>query len=107
MKSVLGLFKVEWTGKGMSALNSKTYIGWNDQGEATKVSHKGVSRVTNTLTPADYKSVLQTKQAVEAKNHGFMLRDGGLVQYEQRRQGLTYFYGKRVVHGNSTKPLAI
>ncbi|XP_067932835.1 uncharacterized protein [Watersipora subatra] len=37
-----GLFKVEFSGHGIVALNSKTYFCWNDETHSTKHSSKGL-----------------------------------------------------------------
>lgn len=91
----------------MMALNSKTYIGWGEAGP--KLSTKGVSRTTNAFTRHQFEDVLATGEPEYGANHGFRLKNGGLVQYEQEKKGLTFLYPKRIVNpdGVSTSPLLI
>lgn len=93
----------------MIALNSKTYIGWNDEAGGLKKSTKGINKQTNDLTMEQFRSVLETRQTVAGTNYGFRLRQGHLFQYQQERAGLTYFYPKRIVQedGMTTMPLLI
>ena len=91
-----GLFKEEFSGDGVVALNSKTYFCWKE--ETVKYSSKGLSKRTNTLTKEHFVSVLKTRESVCGKNRGFVKKDGMLRTYEQERAGLSYFYGKRKVH---------
>ena len=92
-----GLFKEEFSGDGVVALNSKTYYCWKEDG-ADKYSSKGLSKRTNRLTRDQFMSVLRTGESVSGKNRGFVKKDGKLRTYEQERAGLSYFYGKRKVH---------
>ena len=45
-----GLFKEQFEGSGIVALNSKTYFCWSDTDNKTKYSCKGLSKTTNQLT---------------------------------------------------------
>ena len=90
-----GLFKVEFEGTGMVALNSKTYHCWGSAVE--KTSSKGLSKRTNTFTKEVYKSVLKDQLSVEGTNRGFVLKDNTMFTYSQLRTGLTFLYAKRRV----------
>lgn len=101
-----GLFKEEFTGDGIIALNPKTYYCWSD--EKTKMSRKGLQR-TNELSKEQYMSVLMTKVPVSGVNKGFIVKNHQMLTYRQLRCGLTYFYAKRKVlpDGVTTAPLDI
>ena len=101
-----GLFKVEWTGNGMIALNSKTYYGF---GTKNKISCKGLNKQQNDLTKEKYLHVLTKKESVGGKNIGFISKCGKTYTYSTFKNALTYFYGKRKVQndGRSTKPLEL
>jgi hypothetical protein len=105
-----GLFKEEWSGDAIVALNSKTYFCWNESdAKAGKCSSKGLSKTTNTLTKENFLNVLNTKQPKTGQNKGFVKKDGSLYTYSQVKTGLTYFYAKRRVcaDGVSTEPIDI
>lgn len=91
----------------MIALNSKTYIGWGNDGQ--KLSTKGVSKLTNDISVNHFQAALEDHAVISGVNHGFRLRNGRLMQYEQERAALTFLYPKRIVHedGFSTSPLLI
>lgn len=92
-----GLFKVEYQGTGMVALNSKTYCCWSDSTGEVKISSKGLSKRTNNLTADMYKAVLRTKRKHSGTNKGFVYSKNNMFTYSQMRAGLTYFYAKRRV----------
>ena len=104
-----GLFKIEWSGDGVVALNSKTYYCFGS--DKDKFSAKGVNRGVNNITAEMYKEVLRTKTNKSFVNRGFMRPNGdpSIHTYEMIRNGLTWFYGKRKVlpDGISTVPLDI
>jgi hypothetical protein len=91
-----GLFKEEFEGSGIIALNSKTYFCWADGGN-TKYSSKGLSKTTNKLTRDNYMNVLRTGTSMRGVNKGFVRKDNVTYSYDQLKTGLTYFYGKRRV----------
>ena len=101
-----GLFKVEWTGDGMIALNSKTYYG---TGAKHKLSCKGLNKRQNDLTREKYLHVLNTKKSAGGRNVGFITKGGKTYTYTTFKYALSYFYGKRKVHadGRSTEPLDV
>ena len=102
-----GLFKVEFEGVGMVALNSKTYCCWND--DTCKYSSKGVSKSTTRFTKDDFAGVLKDNKPVHGTNKGFVLRQNKMFSYAQSRAGLTSLYAKRRVldDGVSTTHLDI
>ena len=104
-----GLFKEEFRGTGIVALNSKTYVCWDDDTGVTKSSAKGISKRLNKLEASTYKSVLQSQTPYAGNNRGFIKKDNKIVTYQQSRTGITYYYGKRQVQadGVSTSPLDV
>ena len=130
-----GKFKLEFTGQSILALNAKTYLCSKNDDELarvlpyptdadkdirnkidkkraslkSKVSSKGLSKRTNKLTDAQFKHVLMTKSSVHGTNTGFVRKNNKTYTYSQRRRGLRYFYGKRLVDddGVSTSHLMI
>ena len=113
-KRTPGLFKLEFSGDGMVALNSKVYHIWgrDDQtGKAVfKTSAKGMQQSRNALIKEDFLSALFDKNFKHTvQNSGFI--DEGLRKgtYIQTKKGLNYFYCKRLVlpDGVSTTHLEI
>lgn len=102
-----GLFKEEFRGSGIIALNSKTYFCWDEKSGDSKHSCKGLNKRSNNLTAEIYKQVLFSKKGFTGHNTGFILKDGQTFTYYQGKTGLSYFYGKRFVcdDGVSTKPI--
>lgn len=98
-KRTPGLFKDEFRGNGMIALNSKTYYCWKNDDEY-KMSSKGLSKRTNNLDKCKYLGVLRSRKACVGMNRGFQLKKNKMVTYEQLKTGLSYFYGKRHVHSD-------
>ena len=102
-----GLFKTEWTGKGLVALCSKTYYGL---GDTDKLSCKGLQKARNSLSYDQYKRVLHSGQRGAGENAGFRVMSNGVVySYVQTRESLSYFYCKRKVlpDGVNTEPLSV
>jgi len=104
----IGLFKIEWEGDAVVALNSKTYYCYSSS-DKDKFSAKGINRKTNDVTFEMYKDVLFTGASQGFINRGFIMRDGSMRTYNTIKTGLSYFYGKREVldNGMSTIPLAL
>lgn len=108
-----GKFKVEFQGSVICALNAKTYICQKNATQTehaqTKLSSKGLSKKTNTLTVADYANVLNNCTPVRGINTGFLRKNNKTFTYTQMKTGLTYFYSKRKVlpDGVSTTHLDI
>ena len=107
-KRTPGLFKVEFEGSGMVALNSKTYCCWKEDG-SSKCSSKGLSKVTNNFSRDSYLGVLRSGRSVSGTNKGFVKKDNVMYTYSQLRTGLTYVYAKRRVldDGVSTENIDI
>ena len=105
-KRTPGLFKIEWEGDEMTALNSKCYIG---SGVEKKISCKGVIQRQNTLSSETYKNVLETENTHMVSNKGFKVVNHHISTYTQTKRGLNYQYIKRRVceDGVSTEPLDI
>ena len=97
-KRTPGLFKVEFEGTGMVALNSKTYYCWNDR--ESKYSSKGVSKSTTQLSKDDFMTALKDSESVHGTNRGFVLRNNRMFSYAQSRTALTNLYAKRRVLGD-------
>jgi len=91
-----GLFKEEFEGDGIIALNSKTYFCWSDGGD-TKYSSKGLSKRSNALSRECFLNVLRSGESMRGVNTGFVRKDNETFTYEQLKTGLTYFYAKRKV----------
>lgn len=90
----IGKFHCEWKGNGVVALCSKCYYCI---GSVAKRSAKGISRIHNELNEKDYKEVLLTQATHSGTNKGFRIRPDGIFTYTQRKGGLSYMYGKRIV----------
>jgi len=100
-----GLFKQEFRGKGIIALNSKTYFCFGDEGN--KLSTKGIMKRCNDIKKEEFLNVLNNKSRVHGTNRGIMRRNNKVMTYNQTRAGLSFFYAKRKVHsdGVTTFPL--
>lgn len=90
----IGKFHTEFEGTCVIALASKTYYC---TGATSKHSAKGISRRTNNLDSESYKDVLETATISQAINKGMKVRGDSVYTYKQKRKGLNYMYGKRVV----------
>ena len=105
-----GLFKLEFVGDGIAALNSKVYIAF---GPKTKISCKGIQQRRNVLVKEQFLEVLETQKPKSFDNAGFIknVDDNGpsMLTYVQHKKGLGYFYAKRKVlaDGVSTTHLDI
>ena len=82
-KRTPGLFKKEFIGYGIIALNFKSYFCWNQESE--KLSSKGLSKTQNTLTKANFMSVLAGQTKVAEANRGFLFMKGNMYSYEHVR----------------------
>lgn len=100
-----GLFKVEWKGDGMIAMNSKTYVGWGPNSK--KLSTKGLPKAINTIGTVDFKNILRDRRSVAGIVKSLKrMKDGTMSRVDVQRYGLTYLYCKRIVKddGVSTMP---
>ena len=100
-----GLFKQEFKGNGIIALNSKTYFCFGNEGD--KQSTKGIQKQQNNLLKKDFLHVLKSKKTVFGTNRGIVRKNHKMLSYTQIRAGLNYFYAKRKVDkdGVTTYPL--
>ena len=104
-KRTPGLFKEEFVGSGIVALNSKTYHCYSDN--ASKTSTKGIMKNLNKYNKQQFMRTLESKCSTFGTNRGIMRRNQKMVTYTQIRSGLSYFYAKRKVHsdGVTTSPI--
>ncbi|KAJ8017821.1 Krueppel-related zinc finger protein 1 [Holothuria leucospilota] len=100
-KRTPGLFKVEWEGDGIVALNSKMYYCYG--GMKDKFSCKGINKRRNEIGKDVYLRVLNTKNPITGKNKGFRVKDNRVFTYSQVKTGFTYFYPKRKVLENGVQ----
>lgn len=90
----IGLFKVEWSGRGFIGLAAKTYFCYGDNGD--KCSTKGINK-SALVSREHFLNVLRTKDPHTSINRGFILKNNVMLSYEMERQGLTFLYVKRKV----------
>ncbi|KAJ8040703.1 hypothetical protein HOLleu_15076 [Holothuria leucospilota] len=102
-KRTPGLFKVQWEGDGIVALNSKMYYCFG--GSKDKFSCKGINKTRNEVGKDMYLGVLNTKNPVTGENKGFRVKDNQVFTYSQVMAGFTYFYPKRKVLGNGVQTI--
>jgi hypothetical protein len=105
-KRTPGLFKIEWEGDAITALNPKCYFG---VGVEPKLTCKGVTKKQNNLTVDHFNKVLTSEKTHMVNNRGFKVKDHQVSTYTQKKSGLNYQYLKRQVceDGVSTMPLDI
>ena len=104
-KRTPGLFKQEYKGNGIIALNSKTYFCFGNDGD--KLSTKGLNKKQNNLQKKDFLGVLRKKKIVGGTNRGIVRKNNKMLTYCQVKKGLNFFYAKRSVQKDrvSTYPL--
>ena len=92
--------------KWMIALDSKCYFVEEPEGKKKTFSTRGMSRKQNKITWQRFKAALEGSNDM-ATNRGFRMRDGQMVTYEQKKLGLSAYYGKRWVlpDGIHTEPI--
>jgi hypothetical protein len=102
-KRTPGLFKVEYEGDSITALNSKVYHVSEETG-GYKMSAKGSqkSRNIDKLGANDYLNTLmqeksETPEIHEVENRGFRLVGNKIQTYTQKKRGLSSIYYKRIV----------
>jgi G:T-mismatch repair DNA endonuclease (very short patch repair protein) len=101
-------FKMEFSGKALCCLNSKTYVGRGADGEELKISCKGLQKrklVDNVWRR--YMNVLKTNRPDGTENISFRSFLNVVYTYRQKRLGLSAIYTKMIVgsDGISTSPL--
>jgi ribA/ribD-fused uncharacterized protein len=104
------IFKLEWSGDRLIALNSKTYACVDGEGKV-KLSCKGVNAsLVKKDNPMDlYDSVLSTRASKSGINRGMRVDDLGVKTYSQSREAFSYLYLKRKLAANGihSTPLTI
>ncbi len=95
-----GLFKLEWSGRRLIALGSKTYAGDDGQGGGLKFSAKGVQARLNRdlLTVDNYKKVLDEGGVKYAKHSGFRLSTSltGGGRFQGDNSAMTTYKGSKI-----------
>ena len=106
-KRTPGLFKVEFQGTGIIALNAKTYHCFGNGN--SKTSCKGVMKHINDFQKQEFMSTLLSKHPIYGVYSHIMMKNNQLVSYSQIESGLSFIYTKRQVneYGVSTDPLII
>ena len=101
-----GIFKLEFLGRKMISLCSKSYIIEDENGKQ-KVSCKGVSKRRLEDPMKNFEEALGNKTVKLATNIGFRSKNNTIYTYSQDKIGFNYFYCKREVlsDGVSTIPL--
>ena len=104
-----GLFKTEFAGDGIVALNSKTYCCWRESDNAFKYSSKGLSKSTNSLNKESFLDVLYNRESMTGTNKGFRLCNNQMYTYTQKRKALSWQYAKRqlLADGVSTRNIRL
>ena len=99
-----GLFKEEFRCTEMLCLCSKTYCCYDATSNKPKFSSKGLNKRVLEKSgdgPLEKcRSFLNEKVNVTLNNRGFRKNNHSVATYEQVRQGLSYFYPKRIVETN-------
>ena len=90
-----GLFKLEFKGNGMIALNSKVYYAWAD--DYFKRSAKGMQERNVNLVERNFKEALFQQRPHYVQNSGFVMDGTRTLTYTQIKRGLSYLYCKRIV----------
>ena len=93
------LYNLEYEGQEMCCLNSKVYHIWkyDKNGEIpSKTSSKGI-QARNNLVRQNFLDVLTQKLEHHVQNAGFIREGTQTFTYTQEKQGLNYFYCKRIV----------
>ena len=91
----MSLFKLEFKGKAMIALNSKVYYAWAD--DYFKRSAKGMQERNVNLVERNFKEALFQQRPHYVQNSGFVMDGTRTLTYTQIKRGLSYLYCKRIV----------
>ena len=106
-----GLFKEEFRCSEMLCLCSKTYCCYDRKSNKYKFSSKGPNKRTledcGVGPMSKYRKVLEEAGKVTSTKRGLRTIQHSVATYEQTKEGLSYFYPKRIVKidGIHTKPL--
>ena len=95
-----GLFKEEFRGTGIVALNWKTFVCWDETSGETKCSAKGINKRLNDLQAQIYEDVLEKKATFTGTNRGFIQKHPAIHTYSQQRNSITYINTKCKVHAD-------
>jgi hypothetical protein len=100
-------FKMEFSGKALCCLTSKTYIGKGEQEDQLKITCKGIDKKKLDNAWKRYMTVLKTHVPDGVENISFRVFLNKMYTYRQRRLGLSAIYMKMIVgpDGFSTSPL--
>ena len=97
-KHTLGLFKVEFKGKKIISLCSKSYCKEKFVSDSTpgqvKFSMKGVNKKQFKNPMPHYEHVLSTKEIFRACNSSIQAKDQSMATYKQFNNALIYFHPK-------------
>ena len=95
----------------MLCLCSKTYCCYDEKSNQYKFSNKGFNKRPledcGDGPMSKYRKVLEEAVSVTSINRRFRTMKHSVATYEQTKEGLSYFYPKRLVEedGIHTKPL--
>ena len=104
-----GFWKLEWSGTGLVALSSKTLCGKGPDGNATKVTCKGLQKKRLSDPYQTYMSVLKSSRPQGVRNYGFRQFGKSMYTYSVYKEGLKTNYWKRCIQpdGISSLPLEL
>ena len=106
-----GLFKEEFRCTEMLCLCSKTYCCYDVSSNKFRISSKGLNKRVLEQSGGGplqkYRRVLNEKVNVTSNNRGLRTNNQSVATYEQVKEGLFYFYPKRIVESDGiyTQPL--
>ena len=107
------LFREEFRYTEMLCRYSKTYCCYDVTSNELKISGKGLNKrileQSGNGPLEKYGRVLKEKVNVTSNNRGFRTNNHSVATYEQVKKGLSYFFPKRIVEGDSfhTQPLSL
>ena len=105
------LFKEEFRCSEMLCLCSEIYCCYDRKSNKYKFGSKGLNKRTledcGDWPMSKYRKMLEEAVNVTSTNRGFRTMKHSVASYEQTKEGLSYFYPKRLVaeDGIQTKPL--
>ena len=109
----MGAFKQEFKGTIIVALASKTYVAYDTNTDAIKLSLKGINKA-KFLNECDnpiqtFLDILKTKTSKQSTNVGFRMRSNRMISYSQLKFAASWLYVKRQLRpgGNYTTVLPI
>ena len=100
-----GLFKEEFRCTEMLCLCNKTYCCYDSNSNKYKFRSKNLNKRTledcGDGSMAKYRKVIDEFINVTSTNRGFRTVHHSVATYEQTKKGLSYFYPKRILDGDS------